>query len=107
MEEEGRRARARQGRGDLLADHAGLAHAGDDDLAGTREHRGDRALEGGGGPGLDEALTEARDGLRLEPQHEGAAGRGRQCSSWSWVRVIGRRRGAGRVTEGAGRKSPL
>ena len=47
VQEEGRRAGAREGRGDLAADVPGFAHAGDDDpsLAGEGEAAGGREAE--------------------------------------------------------------
>ena len=64
VEEEGRRAGARQRRGDLAADDARLAHAGDDDAAAALEQQLDGALEV-----VVEAIDQAEDRRRLGAQH--------------------------------------
>ena len=61
MQEERRRAGAREGRGDLAADDAGLAHAGDDDAAAAVADEHD---------GAGEPLVEAID----KRQHRGGFG---------------------------------
>ena len=64
MEEPGRRAGARQSRGDLSADDAGLAHAGDDDAAAALEQELDCALE----MPVD-AIDEPEDGGRFGAEY--------------------------------------
>ena len=64
VQEPGRRAGARQRGGDLPADDAGLAHAGDDDAAAAVEEELDGALE----VAVD-AVDEAEDGGGLGAEH--------------------------------------
>ena len=66
MQEERRRARAREGRGDLPADQARLAHAGHDDTAPTAGQQRHGLLEA-----CVEPLDEPVDGSRLGAQDAG------------------------------------
>ena len=99
MEEECRRARARQRRRDLAADDAGLAHARDDDapLAFVEHPHG--AVEA-----LVEAIDERQDGRGLGLQHlarERAVGRRRVVSCTQIVKT-----GSDPVSDDGRRASP-
>ena len=64
VQEPGRGARAREGRRDLPADDARLAHAGDDHPAATVEEQLHRALEG-----AVDAVDQPEDRGRFDPEH--------------------------------------
>ena len=81
MKEPGRRAGARESCGNLSADDARLAHAGDDDAAPALEQELDSAFE----MPVD-AIDEPEDGGRLAAE---AAGRGRVLTRSRWSFVIG------------------
>ena len=101
VQEERRSPGAGEGRGDLLADHAGLAHPRHDDLALARPNELGRP-----GEGRVEAGLEARDRVRLEPHdlarrgQEAALGRGVEGQGLAGAMAARGAVGIGRFVQG-------